>query len=72
MAQEARDNQSPFQTVQNNEILRSSECSKTTVELTFTTLKVNAFSSWTACSVFDWKYHFWINLIQKLKIVSLS
>ena len=42
MAQEARDNQSPFQTVQNNEILRSSECSKTTVELTFTTLKVNA------------------------------
>ena len=35
--------------------LRSSKCLKTTVELKFTTQKANAFSSWTACSVFNWK-----------------
>ena len=38
--------------------LRSSECLKTTVELTFTTQKANTCSTWTACSVFDWKYLF--------------
>ena len=37
---------------------RSSKCLKTTVELTFTTQKAYAFSLRTACSVFDWKYHF--------------
>ena len=52
--------------------LRSSKCSKTTVELTFTAQKANACSPWTACSVFDWKYSFWVNLVQKLKIVRLS
>ena len=52
--------------------LRSSKCLKTTVELTFTTQKANACSPWTACSVFDWKYLFWVNLVQKLKIISLS
>ena len=52
--------------------LRSSKCSKITVELTFAVEKVNACSPWTACSVLDWKYYFWVNLVQKLKIVSLS
>ena len=36
--------------------LRSSECSKTTDKLMFTTQKANACSPWTACSVFNWKY----------------
>ena len=48
--------------------LRSSKCLKTAVELTFTTQKANAFSPWTACSVFDWKYLFWVNWIQKPKL----
>ena len=52
--------------------LRSSKRLKTTVELRFTTQKANADSPWTACSVFDWKYIFWVNLVQKLKIISLS
>ena len=52
--------------------LRSSKCSKTTVELTFTTQKANTCSPWTACSVFDWKYPFWVHLVQKLKFISLS
>ena len=52
--------------------LRSSKYSKTTVELTFTTQKANTCSPWTDCSVFEWKYPFWVNLIQKPKIVSLS
>ena len=52
--------------------LRSSKCLKTTVELTFTTQKANACSPWTVCSVFDWKYLFWVNLFQRLKIISLS
>ena len=38
--------------------LRSSKCSKTTVELKLTTQKANACSPWTVCSVFDWKYPF--------------
>ena len=52
--------------------LRSWKCLKTTVELTFTTQKANSCSPWTACSVFNWKNLFWVNLIQKLKIISLS
>ena len=48
--------------------LRSSECLKTTVELRLTTQKVNARSPWTACSVFDWKYLFWVSLVQKLNL----
>ena len=52
--------------------LRSSKCLKTTVELTFSTQKANACSPWTACSVFNWKYLCWVNLVQKLKIICLS
>ena len=52
--------------------LRSLKCLKTAAELTFTTQKANACSPWTACSVFNWKYLFWVNLVQKLKIISLS
>ena len=52
--------------------LRFSECLKTTVELTFTKQKANAWSPWTACSIVNWKYLFWVNLVQKLKIISLS
>ena len=40
--------------------------------LTFTTQEANSSSSWTACSVFHWKYLFWVNLVQKLKIISLN
>ena len=52
--------------------LKSSKCLKTTVELTFTTQKTNACSPWTACSVFDLKYLFWANLVEKRKVISLS
>ena len=52
--------------------LRSSKCSKTTVELTFTTQKAYASSRPWTVSVFDWKYPFWVNLVQKIKILSLS
>ena len=52
--------------------LRSSKCLKSTVELTFATQKANGSSRWNVCSVFDWKYLFWVNLLQKLKIISLS
>ena len=46
---------------------RSPKCSKTIVQLTFTTQKPNA------CSLLDWfLYPFWVNLAQKLKIVRLS
>ena len=36
-------------------------------QLTFTTQKANAWSPWTACSVFDWKYPFHVNLIKTEK-----
>ena len=52
--------------------LKASKCLKTTVESTFTTQKTNACTPWIACSVFDLKYLFWVNLVQKLKIISLS
>ena len=47
-AQEARDNQFLFQNVQKMRFLRSSKCSKTIAELTFTTQKTNA------CFLLDW------------------
>ena len=63
-AQEARQNQFFFQ------------CSKKwdlwDLLRTFTTQKANACSPWTACSVFDWKYLFRVNFVQKLKTISLS
>ena len=53
--------------------LRSLECLKTTVELTFTTQKVNTCSPWTACSVFDWKYLFgqicWSKLKFRIRLI---
>ena len=52
--------------------LRYSKCSKTIVELTFTAQKPSACNPWTACFAFDWKYTFWVNLVQKFKIVNLS
>ena len=52
--------------------LRYSNCLKTTVELMFATQKASTCSPWTACSVFNWKYLFWVNLVQKLKIISSS
>ena len=45
---------------------------KTTVELMLTTQEANACNPWAACSVFDWKYLFWANLVQKFKIVCLK
>ena len=48
---------------------RSSKCLKATAELTFTTQKANGFSPWTACSIFNWKYLFWVNLVQKIKTI---
>ena len=55
-AQEARD--SSFKILKIVRFLRSLKCSETTVELMLTTQKANAYSPWTACSVFD----FWVNL----------
>ena len=52
--------------------LRSSKCLETTVKLTFTTQKANACNAWTTRSVFNWKYLFWVNLVKKFKIISLS
>ena len=49
-----------------------SKYSKATVELTLTAKIASACSPCTACSVLDWKYPFWVNLVQKLKNVSLS
>ena len=71
-AQEARHSQFFFQNIQNREIFKTFEMLKTTVELTLTTQKANACSLWTACSDFNWKYLFWVNLVQNLKIISLS
>ena len=51
--------------------LWSLKFSKTTVELTFTTQKANAWSPWTGCSIFPWKYPFWLNLVQKLSNLTL-
>ena len=50
--------------------MTSLKCLKTTVELTFTTQKANSCSRWTAC--FQQEIPFWVNLVQKLKIVGLS
>ena len=50
--------------------LRSLKRSKTRVELTFTKQKRNASSPWTACFVFDWKYPFWVNMVQKLNLLT--
>ena len=50
--------------------LRSLTCLNTTVELTFTTQKANSCSPWTTC--FQLEIRFWVNLVQKLKIISLS
>ena len=44
--------------------LRSLKCSKTAIELTFTTQKEHAYSPWTSCSVFNWKYPFGVNLVK--------
>ena len=69
-AQEARHNKFFSQMFKVMKSLRSSKC--LTVELTFTTQKAYACSTWTACSVFDWNYLFWLNFVQKVKIISSS
>ena len=38
--------------------MRSLRSLKAPVELALTTEKANAFSPWTTCSVFNWKYLF--------------
>ena len=69
-AQEARDNQFLFQNVQKMRFLRSSKCSKTIAELTFTTQKTNA------CFLLDWLSYsvvpFFGKFGSKTQIVSLS
>ena len=64
--QEARQNTFFCQMFKIMKSLRSSKC------LTFATQKANACSTWTAFSVFDWNYLFWLNLVQKVKIISSS
>ena len=76
-AQEARYNHSFFQNVQNYEISEIFKVFKSNnwinfyynklLQLTFTTC-----SPWAACSIFDWKYVSWVNLVQNLKIISFS
>ena len=79
-AQTAKNNQFLFQNYQNNEIFEIFKMFKNNCWTTFTTQKAKAWSPWTACSVFDWKYHFLVNLIKtvrekcqfKLKFSSLT
>ena len=52
--------------------LRSSKRLKTTVQLTFTIQEANVCRPWTFSFTFNWKYLFWVNLVQKLKIIGLS
>ena len=61
-----QDNQFFFQNIPNNEICEIFKI------LTFTTQRINACSPWTACSVFDWKYHFWCEFGPKTQIIRLS
>ena len=70
-AQGARNNQFCFQNVRSNEIFEIFKISNW-INVYCTTQKASACSTWTVCSVFDWKYLFWVNLVQKLKNVSLS
>ena len=37
----------------------------------FPTQKANTCSPWTSFSVFHWKYIFWVNLVEKITIISL-
>ena len=46
--------------------------SKNSVELTLTKQKAKVCRPWTFYFVFDLKYLFWVNLVQKLKIIGLS
>ena len=70
-SQEARHNQFFFQNILINEIFEIFKMFKNSwINVYYT--KSKRCSPWTAYSVFDWKYFFWVNLIQKLKIVSLS
>ena len=71
-AHEAKRNWFSFKIFKIMRSLRPSKCLKTTVELAFTTQQANACSPWTARSVFNWKYIFWVNFVQKLKIINLS
>ena len=68
-ALEARHNQFFFQNVQKNEIFEIFKIFKNNSKQQ---KKANTCSLWTACSVFNWKNPFWVNLVQKLKIISLS
>ena len=70
--QEARHDQFFFQNVQNNEIFKIFKMFKNNSWIYVYTQKANASSPWTVCSIFNWKYLFWVNLVQKLKIISLS
>ena len=71
-AQEARHNQFFFQNVQNNEIFEIFRLFKHNSCINVYYKKGNACIHWTACSIFNWKYIFLVNLVQKLKIISLS
>ena len=70
--QEQRHNQFFFQNLQSNEIFEIFKMFKNNSWINVYCTKVNAYTPWTACSVFNWKYLFWVNLVQKLKIISLS
>ena len=71
-AQEVRHNPFPFKMFKIMRSLRPSKCLKTRFESMFATQKAIACSPWTVRSVFNSKYLFWVNLVQKLKIISLS
>ena len=70
-AQEARVNQFLFQNVQNNEIFEIFKMFENNSWINVYCTKANACGPWTDCCVFVWDYLFWVNLVQKLKIVSL-
>ena len=71
-AQEASHNHFFLQNVPNNEIFQIFKMFQNNIWVNVYYTKINACSPWTVCSVFVWKCIFWVNLVQKLRIISLS
>ena len=71
-AKEARHNQFLFQNVQNNEIFEIWKMFKNNSWINVYYTKSKRLQSLNCLFYFDWKYHFRVNLVQKIKIVTLS
>ena len=71
-AQEARHNQFFFQNIQNNEIFEIFKMFKNNSWINVYYTKSKHLQSLDDLLCFPLKYLFWVNLVQKLKIISLS